>query len=182
MGSAKSIGVLRAIADVVGTTPDYSRYVQRLLADRNWRSHLIALTAAVLSREPGQHASHLWDTFDRGSWVAPQLAVALFWIDPEFVAESKRRIVALCPIVDDDGFFRGDTRDVSAKNLASMLGVMAHIPSEMRWVASELRMPDVQGLLKSDRDSAGAIVESWLDQATMRFRECGLASRFMGKS
>ena len=173
MGSADAVGVLRTIADVVRNTADYSSYVQRLLADRNWRGHLIALTAAVVSPEPAQHASTLWGAFDRGSWVAPQLAVALLWADPSFLAEARRRIVGRCPIVDDDSFFHGDTRDVSAKNLASVLRVVASVPSETNWVASELRMHDVQDLLKSDRDSAGTIVESWLDQARMRFKESG---------
>jgi hypothetical protein len=99
--------------------------------------------------------------------------VALYWADPNFILEAKRRIVCRCPIIDDDDFFRGDTRHVSAKNLASILRVVAYVPSEASWVASEPLAHDVKELLNGDRDASGAIVESWCNAARVKFTECG---------
>jgi hypothetical protein len=166
-------GVLTTIASVVRSRRDYSSYIHHMLAERNWPGHLVALAAVLLSREPAQHASNLWRTFDRGSWVAPQLAVALYWADPGFIREAKRRILGRCPIDDDDGFFRGDTLSVSAKNLASVMQVVAVVPSETSWVASELLAQDVKELLRADQDDAGAIARSWLEAAQARFAESG---------
>jgi hypothetical protein len=171
MEPVASVKVLKCIAGAGNSTPDYSGFTQRLLLERNWRGHLIALAAVLLSREP-DHAL-LWRTFDRGSWVAPQLAVALYWTDPKFAVEAKERIVRRCPITDDDGFFRGDTREASAKNLASLLQVMAYVPSESSWLDIQRRASDVKGLLAADIDSAGTIVEFWIDAALERFQECG---------
>jgi hypothetical protein len=114
----------------------------------------------------------LWRTFDRGSWVAPQLSVALSWADPGFIMEARRRITSRCPVDDDDGFFGGDTRHVSARNLASLLRAAACVSSDTSWVAAEHRAHDVQELLNADRDAAGAIVEFWYIAARARFTEC----------
>ena len=172
-GSTDVLAVLAEIDEIMRSTRDYSEYVRRLLADRNWRDHLVALTAALMSSEPAAYSAMLWSAFDRGSWVAPQLAVALLCADPGFVAEAKRRIVARCPIVDDEQFFRGQTRDVSAKNLASLLRVLADVQSEATWVATEGSAPDVIELLRGDHDSAGAIAASWFAAVKARFRDLG---------
>src|SRR5215475_8926799 len=92
MGSPGDAAVLAKIADVMTSTVDHSRYLKRLLDDRNWRSHLIALVAALLSNDAAAFAPMLWEAFDRGSWVAPQLAVSLYCCDPNFVVETRRRI------------------------------------------------------------------------------------------
>jgi hypothetical protein len=173
MGSADVPAVLSKIADVVRTTDGDSFDVRRLLDDRNWRGHLIGAAAALLSDKSASYAPLLWNAFDRGSWVAPQLAVSLYCCDPAFATEAKRRIVTRCPIADEDGFFRGETRDVSAKNLASLLRALAYVPSAASWVASQLAAGDVRELLKFDRDSAAEIVEWWFPAAQARFKEFG---------
>ena len=173
MRSGEAARVLTMIAEIVRSVDDHPRYVNRLLDDRNWRGHLIAIAAVLVSAETARQVSLLWRCFDRGSWVAPQLAVSLYCSDPGFAAEAKRRILARCPIDDADGFFGGQTRDVSAKNLASLLRVMTYVPGDTRWTASELDGHDVRELLRADRDGAGPIVERWFDAARARFRELG---------
>src|SRR5262245_16830628 len=142
--------VLARIGEIVHSQVDHPRYIQHLLDDRNWRGHLMALVAILISDEPASYASTLWRCFDRGSWVAPQLAVALYCSDPNFVEQAKRRILARCPIDDDDGFFRHGSRHVSAKNLASLLRALAYAPPEATWTATELGAPDVRELLRAD--------------------------------
>jgi hypothetical protein len=170
--------VLTDIADAL-SSPDGRGYVTRMLEDENWRSHLIATIAAPLSPDPSNFAPALWAAFDRGSWVAPQLAVALWFSDPEFTSEAKRRVVARCPVaVPEDvarpeGLLAFQRREISAKNLASLSGVLSHVPSEAAWIMSELAAGDVQALLKSDVDSAGEIVDSWSKTARDRFAQYG---------
>ena len=83
------------------------------------------------SIKAASHAAALWRCFDRGSWVAPQLAVSLYCSDPVFAERAKERTAARCPIIDDDGFFEGQTQPVSAKNLASLLRVVAYTPGRV---------------------------------------------------
>jgi hypothetical protein len=172
MGSTEVVTVLGEIAEARART-DHRGYINLLLDDRNWRSHLIGLAAALVSDDAETYASVLWRAFDRGSWVAPQLAVSLYCSDPRFIEEAKRRIALRCPILDDDGFFRGQTREVSAKNLAALLRVVAFSPSEASWAASEVRVVEVDELLHADRDSSGMIAEDWFQAARARFTEFG---------
>jgi hypothetical protein len=165
--------VLTAIAGIVGSTVDHRLYVNRMFEDRNWRGQLIAMAAVLVSTEAASHASALWRCFDRGSWVAPQLAVSLYCSDPGFAERAKARIAARCPIIDDDDCFRGYTQQPSAKNLASLLRVVTYIPGETSWAASQHRAHDVHELLKADYDASGQIVERWFDAARARFRESG---------
>jgi hypothetical protein len=123
---------------------------------------LIGLAAALLSDDAARHAPALWSCFDRGSWVAPQLAVALLWSDTDFLEEAKRRIVARCPTVYDD-----------RKNITSLLRALAYVPSEAGWTTSQLSAPDVHELLGADQERADAIVEQWFERAQTRFRELG---------
>jgi len=173
MGSTAAVAVLNAIGGIVGSAVNHPLYVNRLLEDRNWRGHLIAMAAALVSPDAASHVSALWRCFDRGSWVAPQLAVSLSCSDTGFAVNARLRIVARCPILDDDGFFRGQTQRVSAKNLGSLLRVLAYVPGQASWAASQLQAPDVRELLKADYDAAGEIVEWWFDAARARFRESG---------
>jgi hypothetical protein len=173
MGSADAVAVLNAIGGIVGSTVDHRRYVNRMFEDRNWRGHLIAMAAVLVSAEAATYPAVLWRCFDRGSWVAPQLAASLYCSDPGFAQNAKPRIAARCPIIDDDGSFRGQTQDVSAKNLASLLRVVAYLPGETSWAASQHRADDVHELLKADHDTAGEIVETWFEAARARFGESG---------
>ena len=165
--------VLRAIRKIVQSETDHRHYIGRLLDDRNWRGHLMGVAAVLLSDESSSYVSPLWRCFDRGSWVAPQLAVALYCSDPDFVGQAKRRILARCPIDDDDGFFREGSRHASAKNLASLLALLTSAPAEANWAAAELRAPDVRELLRADGDASGEIVQSWFEAARVKFREAG---------
>jgi hypothetical protein len=56
------------------------------------------VVAIVLSRDRTALRPALWDGFDRGSWVAPQLGVVLRMGDPPFVANARQRILAGCPV------------------------------------------------------------------------------------
>jgi hypothetical protein len=69
-----------------------------LLADRNWRGHLVAAAVVVRTRCPDPAVRRaLWDAIDRPSWVSPQLAVAANVVDPEFEREARARFATASP-------------------------------------------------------------------------------------
>ena len=173
MGSAEVQSALTSLSDVLRSTHDADRYIEVMLQGRGWRPHLVASVAVLLSDDRADYASALWRTFDYGSWVAPQLAVVLYFSDPEFRHEAKQRIVSRCPVAvatDPDAHFE---RTVRSKNIASLLRVVSFLPSETNWVASELERADVRALIKGDSDSSGDIVDSWLEAVRIQFTKFG---------
>jgi len=72
-----------------------------LLGDSDWRCHLVAGVALVISEYKTfpQLVKLLWGALDGGSWVSPQLAVCLASIDPDFSVQAKTRIENGCPVV-----------------------------------------------------------------------------------
>jgi hypothetical protein len=182
MNSGDVPAVLGGISDALASADDSPRYVQLMLQDANWRPHLVAAIAALLSSGRSNYAPALWAAFDSGSWVAPQLACALYFLDPEFASEAKRRIAGLCPVAVPPGLSAAERHSAtgsaglsqrSAKNLASLMRVLARIPSETTWVASELDKPEVQELLESDVDSSAEIADSWFDALHSSFERLG---------
>jgi hypothetical protein len=72
-----------------------------LLREANWRSHLVAGVALVISEHGVKRSlvEALWGALDAGSWVAPQLGVCLALIDPNFSLQAKARIESGCRVV-----------------------------------------------------------------------------------
>jgi hypothetical protein len=94
LGSPAVQPALRTLSTVLRTTDGPRRYVELMLQANDWRPHLVAAVAALLSDDPTSYVPALWRTFDAGSWVSPQLVVALYLSDPTFKDEAKQRIVA----------------------------------------------------------------------------------------
>src|SRR6185369_448338 len=67
-------------------------HIRALLTERNWRPHLVGIIAVLARPRPDVFVVDLWCALDKGSWVSPQLAVALFHVDAAFAAEAKRRM------------------------------------------------------------------------------------------
>jgi hypothetical protein len=179
MGSPDVQSGLTSLSEVLRSTDDAHRYIELMLQGRNWRPHLVASVAVLLSPDRAGYAPVLWRTFDYGSWVAPQLAVVLYSSDPEFGREAKNRIVGRCPVPpapDLDPLFE---RQIRSKNMASLLGMVSHLPSDTGWVAPELEHADVRALIEADVDSlgefqdSGRIAESWLAAVQIQFAKFG---------
>jgi hypothetical protein len=60
-----------------------------MLAERNWRPHLVAAVATLFA---DFDATHLWGAIDRGSWVTPQLLVTAYYVDRDLVANVRARV------------------------------------------------------------------------------------------
>lgn len=161
--SGVQVDVLLEINCANRNTPDIPEAVSRMLGERNWRTDLVAAAAAVISERPTAHVPALWEAFDYGSWVAPQLAVCLRSIDPQFRHAAKDRIVAR-GAPSAGAVVRPTPRDlIVAKNLVSLLQALRQLDSERAWVDAERRSSDVAMILSQDIDNAGEIANSWGD-------------------
>src|SRR5215472_11707362 len=87
---------LMLLSDALNSSDDVRRYVELMLQGRNWRPHVVGAVAALLSPNRPEYVSLLWQTFDYGSWVAPQLAVTLYLSDPDFRVQARQRIASRC--------------------------------------------------------------------------------------
>lgn len=163
---------LTTLSDVLRTNADGRRYIEVMLQGRNWRPHLVASVAALLSPDRTTYSTALWRTFDRGSWVAPQLAVALYFTDPEFSREAKDRVVELCPVTaaPDRSAIEGNVRP---RNVASLLRVASYLPSGANWVDSELKRAEIRALVRADCDSSGDIADWWLKAVQTEYGKLG---------
>jgi hypothetical protein len=173
MGTPHARRALTTLSEVLRSTDDAHRYIELMLQGRNWRPHLVASVAILMSPDRAGYTSALWRTFDYGSWVAPQLAVVLYFSDPEFGREAKHRIASRCPLTAAPDLPAQVERTVRSKNIASLLRVVSLLPSETDWVALELAHVDVRELIKADSDSSGEIVDWWLEAAQTQFAKFG---------
>lgn len=163
---------LTSLSDVIRSNADGRRYIEVMLQGRNWRPHLVASVAALLSHDRATYAAALWRTFDRGSWVAPQLAVALSFMDREFSRAAKDRIAGLCSVTPAPDLPPIEL-NVRPRNLASLLRVVSHLPSETKWVVSELERSEVRALIKADCDSSGDIAAWWFKAVQTEYGKLG---------
>jgi CheY-like chemotaxis protein len=152
--------------------PDPYPDICRLLADRNWRPHLVAAVAVIVSGFQAAAVKQLWYQLDSGSWVTPQIATALFLVDPDFATQAHIRLKAGCPVDPDqppmDPLERhsatgpAGTVERSAKCAAALLHLASMLTPVPNWVREAQASADIQILLAQDVDNASGIVNSWL--------------------
>jgi hypothetical protein len=145
----------------------------RLLADSNWRPHLVAAVAAIVSGYDSEAARCLWRRLDSGSWVTPQIGVALYLVDRDFEAESRPRLLAGCPLdVSDLMTMTGPERhsaagpagevDRSAKAAATLLQLLRTMSPVPSWVEGVSDSESLRALVAQDIDASATIADRWL--------------------
>ncbi len=163
---------------------DAREYIVKLLTDSNWRPHLVAAVAVLLSEDPGDFSSALWSAVDAGSWVAPQLIATLALSDSEFVANAKHHIHQCCPVSVRVGLpplerhsatGPASIQQRSAKNLAALVAILGRMPASASWLQSEIADAEVTRLLQTDIDSSGEIAQEWLDALCRQFAALDIA-------
>jgi hypothetical protein len=152
--------------------PDPCADICRLLEDRNWRPHLVADVAVIVSGFQSATVKQLWCRLDSGSWVSPQMATALFLVDPDFATQAHIRLIPGCPVHPDqpqmDPLERhsatgpAGTVERSAKCAAALLHLASILTPVPNWVQEVQASADIQILLAQDVDNARGIVDSWL--------------------
>jgi hypothetical protein len=147
--------------------------IRRLLADSNWRPHLVAAVAVIVSGHDSEATKYLWHRFDTGSWVTPQIGVALYLVDREFEAQSRPRLEAGCPVdVSDLMSMTGPERhsaagpagtaDRSAKTAATLLQLLRMTSPVPGWVERVSDSANLRALLAQDIDASATITDRWL--------------------
>src|SRR5688572_19583923 len=165
--------ILVQVHDAIHQTSDLSAAICRMLDERNWRTDLVAIAAVLLSDRPTDVVEPLWEAFDYGSWVAPQFAVCLYLVDPDFRPLAKRRITGRCAPASPDRVRPGPWDQIAAKNLASLLSVLHRVDDERAWIDAERLAPDVQTLLRFDIVCAEKIADRWLEALSHALAEAG---------
>lgn len=135
------------------------RWVDALLAEKNWRPHLPAAIAFLLDRRSLLACESLWRAIDSPSWVTPQLVVAAFFSDPQFVARARLRLEAIAPAE-----YRSYTDLPSAKVAASLIGASSLLPELKPSVERWRENPAIASLLGLDAawDASEGIVLTWM--------------------
>lgn len=144
----------------------------KLLVDSNWRPHLVAAAAAILVKPDRDVVKSLWHRMDSGSWVSPQIGVALHLIDPDFEAESRRRLEAECPLdISDLASMTPLERHVaagpagsverSAKNASTLIQLLKMKTPVPAWVLGLADSERLRMLVAMDIDGSAAIAEKW---------------------
>lgn len=176
--------VIAAIARIVRDAHDSPPYIERMLADPDWRPQLIGAVATLCTPMPSPFVPYLWNAVDRGSWVAPQIAVVLLLVDPRFAEAAKRRVMAGCTVIEPSIRSRllrhvmtgpAPTPERSAKNLSALLGLLALLPHEESWTRAAMTRPDLRDLHALDRDGGGDIALHWRAALSNRFAELYLS-------
>jgi hypothetical protein len=92
---------IRELSKKLTDSPDPEGDLSALLSEANWRCHLTAAVALVISHKPvnPRLVDSLWEALDAGSWVSPQLAACLSYLAPDFSSQAKKRIEKGCPVV-----------------------------------------------------------------------------------
>ncbi|MEM7346092.1 MAG: hypothetical protein AAF485_17775 [Chloroflexota bacterium] len=169
------------IRRAIEESSNLEKEIQILLEDINWRPHLVAGVALLIIKSTD--LSHLiWKTFDKGSWVNPQLAVVTYFHDPGFSKQAKERLDKRCPIVFElsESMNRlefhsatgGSGNDqVSYKSMASLMALCQTIPSLAPYISELSELDDVKKMLDDDWDQAGAITKEWLWGITTCFNQ-----------
>jgi len=166
----EAVAVVRQCCLSVATPwPD----IQHLLNDKNWRPHLVAAIAIVSSGHDSESVRLAWRCLDTGSWVTPQLGVALFLSDPDFDAQSRSRLNAGCPI---DSSLLASMSEIerhsaagpagklerSAKAAATLIRLLQLRSPVPPWLEQICGLEVVRTLQSEDMDQSGSIAEQWL--------------------
>jgi hypothetical protein len=121
----------------------------------------------------GDAVAALWRSFDRGSWVMPQLAAVAYLADPEFAARARTRIEHGCPLdrsrrdalsalqrhvfVGPGGF-----GSRSGKGLNSLIYLSSLRPAWSSWLQPLAGDSELQRIRAEDFDHGDQIAARWL--------------------
>ena len=118
-----------------------------LLADTNWRPNLVVAFAAAVGLSSPAVTDALWTALDRGSWVAPQLAVAALIADDRFLDRARARLL--------------DPTRLDAKAAGALLAMATVAAPGEPWVAERAADPALTAHIASAVDDGAALARAW---------------------
>lgn len=172
---------IRLLQEAIGASSDVGSDLRYMLHGPNWRPHLVAGMALLLNDTP-ELSRELWSAFDAGSWVAPQLAVVLYFHDPCFSLHARDRLLLRCPVqaspslaaaeqVSDQGLWK---LQQAAKSMSALLALSTSLPGMAKWAGEMGAREDVRSLLGHDCDDGSGLALGWMDRLTQTFAELNL--------
>jgi hypothetical protein len=181
LDSPEAIDVVSSVVKCCKASATAHEEIARLLDELNWRPHLVAAVAVSAQEYDHTSMAKLWATFDSGSWVAPQLAVAAYLRDPNFLELASVRILARCPLEPSRltsmtplerhvAAGPGGERARSGKAAASLVRLVGLLRPSPEWLAIELSSSDLVALLAEDVDESAQITETWLAELSALLR------------
>ena len=94
--------MLRALAFYGNVNePSFEANLVKSFDGLSWRNHLLGACALALGAGSERTVSHAWNAFDAGSWVGPQVAVALAMRECRFPPLAIVRIKNLLKLTDE---------------------------------------------------------------------------------
>lgn len=175
LSSADDTEAVEAVRNCCGTVSNPSSDICRLLTNVNWRPHLVAAVAVIVSGYDAEAVRLLWHRLDWGSWVTPQIAAALFLVDPGFHSQARARLEARCqvdstqlrsmnPIERHSATGPAGSVPRFAKTAAALLQLAAMISPIPVWLQEMRAAKDMQALVAQDMDGSEEIAERWLNR------------------
>lgn len=175
LSSNDSGQAVQLVRDCCRKAGDPQPAIRNLLTEPNWRPHLVASVAAIVTGGHTTTAQELWDRIDAGSWVTPQIAVALYLVDSNFASQARTRLEAGCALdiselIDMTPAERHSAAGPagefhrSAKAAAALLRLLEMISPAPAWLNDLRASESVKGLVAQDLDDSAGIAERWLNR------------------
>ncbi|MBS2033783.1 hypothetical protein JST97_02295 [bacterium] len=169
--SPNCAGVVERIGEIARNCQNLESEFSSLLND-GWRPALVACVA-LFGQCSEALLEKLWAALDRGSWVAPQMAVTLSLLDPNFPEKARQRLLSGCPpqvpekpitaeIHVSDG--PAGARLLSAKTRVCLMTLLASQPQGRDWLNQHIPRADaLHDILVEDAwDESSRLVARWL--------------------
>jgi O-acetyl-ADP-ribose deacetylase (regulator of RNase III) len=182
-----SAGVVERVMESARSSPDLEAEIRELLSE-GWRPALVAC-AALQGRSSPALLDLLWGALDRGSWVAPQMAITLWMLDDRFPERSRQRLLQGISVTPEPEratlsgpevhVIHGPagTDSLSAKTRVSLMTVLAHDQDGRDWLLNHVAKADaLQDVLVEDAwDNSARLVASWSRAVAECLEVSGLA-------
>lgn len=168
--SSNCAGLIERIGAIARACPDLEAEFRGLL-NSGWRPALVAC-AALFGKCSPPLLEQLWLALDRGSWVAPQMAVTLSLLDPDFSQKARQRLLAGCPptrserpITAEVHVLEGPAgvRSMCAKSRVCLMTLLGRDPAGREWLLEHISKADaLHDILVEDAwDGSARLVANW---------------------
>ncbi|MEJ2417627.1 MAG: hypothetical protein P8Y45_12000 [Exilibacterium sp.] len=163
---ASSQSELEKLKGVLLESEKPEKEIEILMGVRNWRPHLIDCLAALLVDDKPLMVKTLWETFDRSSWVNPQIAATLSILDKSFIHNALERLRNGVLVKNPSKYmidaYKTDKIE-NPKGFMSLWGLL-----ETVFNCDELSSPNMLSnkeiIGKKDRDNSAIIALSWRNE------------------
>ena len=178
LGSPETRQSLEVLKQAIRSSQNIKQELNQLLDANDWRPHLVAATSLAFIKPSKPVIAKVWERFDKGSWVCPQLAAALSLYDKDFKRQSIKRLISLQskPSANKLAHQRRATSSTkigppSCKAISSLVGLLESCDDPE--VQMLLQRPETKAGYVSDVDSSSSIASDWRTDYQRLIKEVG---------